>query len=140
MTQTATLILLSASFSIGTVGAYQRVLSTFDLQMRVDLAEAFFPTRDFFCEQITIEHSAPYSASETYSGYFEDPTREVSPKSQVRVTALHPMIELSVPDLAQYPRTSDVIVIRNVRYTIDFIEDEGTGVIRIYLLREGRQV
>ena len=140
MAQTATLILISASFSLGTVGTYQRVLSDFDIQMRVDLQEAYFPSRDFFCEPITIEHSAPYSASESYSAYFEDPSRDVSPNSQIRVNELHPMVELDSFSLAQYPKTDDVFVIRGVRYTIDFLDDDGTGVIRVYLLREGKQV
>jgi hypothetical protein len=140
MAQEATLSPIVAQVSIPLTEAYQRTLSDFDEQMITDLDDAFFPTQDFFCEQITIEHAAPYSDSETYSGYFEDPTRDVSPNSSIRVTALHPMIELSVPHLAQYPTMEDVIVIRGIRYTIDFIDDEGTGVIRIYLLREGKQV
>lgn len=140
MAQTATIQRIDSAESVKTISAYQRVLSPFDLQMRSDLADAFFPVSDFFTEPITYIHSAPASVSTTYSAYFEDPSREVSPRSQVKITTLHPMIELNQFAMAQYPKINDVIIVRGIRYSIDFIDYDGTGVIRIYLVREGKSV
>jgi hypothetical protein len=140
MSQSATLQTISATFLVATIGAFQRELSDFDKQMRTDLVDGFFAEQDFFNEPISYEHSAPYSTTESYSGYFEDPTREVAPKSQAKVTVRQPMVQLNRYALKQQPKTSDVIVARGARYTFDFTDDDGTGVLDIYLVREGKQV
>jgi hypothetical protein len=128
---------LPIRFSVGTISAYQDTVSEFEQQMRLDMAQAFFPTNDFWSGPITYKHALPLNANRTYDAYFEAPSRDASPNSAVQVTQLHPFVELNLYEMAQYPDLNDVLTIKNINYEIDRWDDDGAGLITLYLVREG---
>lgn len=140
MAQSATTQTLHLIINITTASAFQEVLSDFDLQVRYDLINAFFPEDDFYTVLIQYIHSYPLNTIENYTVYFEDPTREVSPHANIKVTNRHPRVELNAYELKQYPKVDDILVIKGIRYGIDYIDDEGTGVIELYLVKEGKRI
>ena len=144
MSQSVTLQLVTLTLTVNAISVYQRELSDFDLQMRTDLVRAFFPETDFFCENVTYIHTKPYSGTEIYSGYFEDPTREgmlqareqiVMSKSRVKSNILHPTLELNAFAMEQFPHLDDRVIIRGSRYQIDYLSNDGMGIVKLFLVR-----
>jgi hypothetical protein len=135
----ATAVKLSVTVSFSgshTVELYE--LSDFDQQMRADLTDAFFRTADFFNRPVSYTHGAPSNAVVRYDGYFEDPSKNASAGYPGQITVLHPTVEIPRHVLQQYPTMADQLSVSGKRYMPVKIDDDGCGVVKLYLVKAGR--
>lgn len=134
MAFTANVVGITGSRGIGTLTAYQIARSALQAQMITDLNNVFFNNTEF-SESISYTH---YNLGETktYKVIYDDPTQTITAGISADKIVLKPQIMISLSHMVQYPGMQDVIKVKGIDYMIEEIENDGVGVLTLYLYRK----
>lgn len=125
---------LTRTRGIGSITAFVIARSALELQMVNDLDECFFNNAEFAVNCTYTHYNL--GTDETYKVIYDDPTQTVLEGTQTQVIALKPQIMIAISQMKQQPTMRDVITLNGIQYTIDEIENDGVGVLTLYLLRK----
>lgn len=137
MTQTATMPFIQRTRTVYDLGVTHDVLSDFHSQVRNDLDNVFLNSREF---AISIRYTHLGSQTTvTYCGIFDDEA-EGEQLGNTEFIITQPQVCINRYSMKQKPKKGDVLLIKGINYSVDDIEDDGTGELNLFLVRNKKVV
>lgn len=84
----------------------------------------------------TIVYEPLSGGSFSIEGVFNDRYTGVDPATEQLVTSVQPTLGVKLSDLAAPPAKGDFVTIRNVKYRIREIQEDGEGWINLFLFKK----
>ena len=140
MSHTANMVGIARTRYVGITGSSKEVLSNLQIQMKDDLDNVFFNTNEF-AEKESIQYIHSKSGvTRIYEAIFDNPSQDVKAGSQTEILGIKPQVQIPSWLMEHQPILNDVLIVKGIRYNIDSYEDDGVGVVTIYLVREGQNI
>lgn len=136
MAQSLTLTGIARAEYVGTIAMYQHTQSALQTQMVDDLENVFFNTTEF-ANTVLYTHKGS-GITKTYREIFDKPSQEIKPGSNSLIIGMKPQIMLSTAHMIHEPSSRDTVLVNGIAYNVDSFEDDGVGVVTIYLTRKGQ--
>jgi len=137
MTQNINLSLIQRTASAFNIEVVHNIVSNFHKQIRNDLSGVFINQVEF---AIPIQY-LHYGNKKTnnYYGIFDDMSKDEK-LGMSDFVVVQPKVTMDRYSLEQQPRKGDILTIKGIKYSIDTIEDDGTGETTIFLIRKGKTI
>jgi len=131
---TTTLTIATSIVCVPVVGSpivEEQLLSTFKELMHQDICQAFLNPKEF---GETVQYLHKSGTKYPVCVVFDDPYVEISGE-KIGVSSTEPFCQIDSDIFKETPDNGDSLIIKNVRYYIDRIEPDGTGLSSIFLKR-----
>lgn len=133
MSQTATVLPISVSPSVGVISATVIVVNDFQaLLFQTDLSDVFMNANEFG-ENIVYTHSS-LDVAKPYSVIYDDPHTSVK-LGDAGFNSLRPQFQISEAVLTHRILKADTCVVRGIEYVVEDSISDGVGVTTVYLRR-----